>query len=121
MDSKDLQRFIDVNNIQAVILPMDQHTPTVTAAAQALGVNPGQIIKSLVFMIKDEPVLVINNGLARIDRRRLADYLGVGRGRVKFADPGQASEITGYIVGRMRLTAAELLRVTSAEAAAISE
>ena len=63
MNSADLQCFIDTHQIQAVILPMDQHTPTVPEAAKALGVEPWQIIKSLVFMIKDEPVLVINNGL----------------------------------------------------------
>jgi len=101
MNSTDLQRFIDRHHVQATILPMDQHTPTVPDAAKALGVETRQIIKSLVFMIKDEPLLVINNGQARIDRRKLADYLAVGRGRVKFAAPEQALEITGYVVGSM--------------------
>lgn len=155
MNSGDLQRFIDAHDIQAVILPMDQHTPTVPDAARVLGVDSGQIIKSLVFMIKDEPVLVINNGQARVDRRKLAAYLTIGRGQVKFAASDQALAITGYIVGSMppfghrrklrtvvdtavsglgtvfggggdidamlRLTAAELLRVTAAENALISE
>ncbi len=136
-------------------MSMKQHTPTVPEAAKALGVQAWQIIKSLVFLIKDEPVLVINSGEARIDRRKLADYLAVGRGRIKFAAPDQALAITGYVVGSMppfghkqklrtvidlsvrsletvyggggdinammRLTATELLRVTSAESAQISE
>ena len=55
MNSTDLQRFIDRHHVQATILSMDQHTPTVPDAAKALGVETRQIIKSLVFMIKDEP------------------------------------------------------------------
>lgn len=101
MNSKDLQLFIDRHRIQAVIMPMDQHTPTVPDAARALGVEPRQIIKSLVFMIKDEPVLVINNGQTRIDRRKLAEFMGVGRSRVKLAAPDLAAEITGYVIGSM--------------------
>jgi Cys-tRNA(Pro) deacylase len=155
MNSNDLQRFIDRHHVLATILSMDQHTPTVPQAAKALGVDPWQIIKTLVFIIKDDPLLVINNGEARIDRRKLADYLAVGRGKVKFASPDQALKITGFVVGSMppfghkqklrtvidsavgdletifggggdinammRLTAAELLRVTAAEVALISE
>ena len=63
--------------------------------------KPDQIIKSLVFQIHGDPLLVINNGLARVDRKKLAAYLGVGRKKVKFADPDQVLEITGFIVGSM--------------------
>jgi Cys-tRNA(Pro) deacylase len=101
MNSQDLQKFIDEYQIQATILPLEEHTPTVSAAARALNVENDQIIKSLVFHIEGEPLLVINNGLARVDRKKLAAYLGVGRKRVKFAAPDYALEITGYIVGSM--------------------
>ena len=97
----DLQQFIDKNQIEAVILPMDRHTLTVSDAAQALQVTPEQIIKSLLFLVKGEPVLVINNGLAKVDQRKVAGYLGVGRKQVRFASAGQALEITGYVVGSM--------------------
>ncbi len=101
MTSDDLQRFIDAHQIQATILPMDTHTPTVPEAAKALGVETHQIIKSLVFMVRDEPILIINNGQARVDRRKIATYLEVGRNRVKFANAEKALEITGYVVGSM--------------------
>jgi prolyl-tRNA editing enzyme YbaK/EbsC (Cys-tRNA(Pro) deacylase) len=100
-NSQDLQQFIDVHQIQARILPMKEHTPTVSDAARALGVPTEQIIKSLVFLVDELPLLVVNNGLARVDRRKLAAPLGVGRKRVKFADPEKALEITGFVVGSM--------------------
>ena len=97
----DLQQFIDTHRIEATILPLDAHTATVSDAARVLGVLTDQIIKSLVFSINDTPLLVINNGLARVDRRKLAKYLGIGRNKVKFARPDQALEMTGYVVGSM--------------------
>jgi Cys-tRNA(Pro) deacylase len=149
LTSTDLQNFINTHHIQATILPMPQHTPTVPDAARALGVEPEQIIKSLVFVVKGEPLLVINNGLAKVDGRKIATRLGVGKKQVKFARAEQALEITGYVVGSMppfghrqklrtfvdpvitelevifggggdidamlRLSPAELLRVTEAE------
>jgi prolyl-tRNA editing enzyme YbaK/EbsC (Cys-tRNA(Pro) deacylase) len=90
MDSRDLQNFIDENKIQATILPMKAHTLTVEDAVRALEVETSQIIKSLVFHVDGTPLLVINNGLDRVDRRKLSAYLNVGRKRVKFAAPDQA-------------------------------
>jgi len=101
LSSKDLQAFIDTHRLAAVILPMDTHTATVEDAAMALGVNADRVIKSLVFMAGGQPILVINNGLARVDRKKLAAYLGMNRKRVKFARAEKALEVSGYVVGSM--------------------
>ncbi len=99
--SADLQQFIEAHRIEATILPMNGHTPTVSDAARELNVSAGQIIKSLVFMNAEIPLLVINNGLSRVDRKKLASHLGVGRKKVKFASADQALAITGFVVGSM--------------------
>ena len=99
--SADLQQFIEAHCIEATILPMEGHTPTVSDAARELNVSTGQIIKSLVFMNAEIPLLVINNGLSRVDRKKLASHLGVGRKKVKFASADQALAITGFVVGSM--------------------
>jgi len=101
MDRKDLQTFIDDHDIQATIMPLNEHTLTVGDAAKALGVDTRQIIKSLVFHVDGVPLLVINNGLARVDRRKLAAHLGVGRKKVKFASSDKAFALTGFVVGSM--------------------
>jgi Cys-tRNA(Pro) deacylase len=101
MDSSDLQRFIDENEIAATIMSLGRHTLTVGDAARALAVETGQIIKTLVFHVEGEPLLGINNGLARVDRRKLAAYLQASRKRVKFVAPDQVFALTGYIVGSM--------------------
>ena len=101
LTSTDLQQFIDTNGVNATILTMAGHTPTVNDAARELDVGADQVIKSLIFSIKDQPLLVINNGNARVDRKKIAARMGVGRNRVKFADPAKALEISGYVVGSM--------------------
>ena len=101
MTQRDLQHFLDAHSVEATILTLDDHTETVSAAASALGVETDQIIKSLVFTVAETPLLVINNGLARIDRRKVAAALGVGRKQVKFADPDRVLALTGYEVGSM--------------------
>lgn len=99
MNSTDLARYIEQNEIEAEILHLQSGTPTVAAAAAALGVQPEQIIKSVLFLADGRPVLAIANGLTRVHRKQLADALAMSRRRVKMADGQQVEAITGYPIG----------------------
>lgn len=99
LDSSTLSQFVLAQGIQAEILRLTAETPTVAAAAAVMGVAPEQIIKSVLFLADGAPVLVVTNGLARIAWKRLADYLGVSRRRLKTAVADQVLAITGYPVG----------------------
>jgi prolyl-tRNA editing enzyme YbaK/EbsC (Cys-tRNA(Pro) deacylase) len=99
LNSETLSQFITSQNIAAKIVILPGNTPTVAAAAAVLGVMPEQIIKSVLFLADEEPVLVINNGLSRISWKKLADHLGISRRRVKTASAEQVQDITGYTVG----------------------
>ena len=99
MNSIDLVAFIEAQDIEAEIVPLESQTLTVADAAAALGVRPSQIIKTVLFLADGEPVLVIASGLARIGWKRLADYLGVSRRRLKTANANQVAATTGYVVG----------------------
>ena len=95
----DLQNFIDEQGIAAHILHLDVDTPTVADAAVSLNVAPEQIIKSVLFLADGQPVMVIASGLARLDRKALADFLGMSRRRVKIASAEQVLAHTGYVAG----------------------
>jgi prolyl-tRNA editing enzyme YbaK/EbsC (Cys-tRNA(Pro) deacylase) len=95
----ELARFIADHGIAAELVPMTVETPTVPAAAAALGVSPAQIIKSLLFMIRDQPVLVIASGETLVDRGALADRFGTGKKQIKLADPDTVLRLTGYPAG----------------------
>jgi prolyl-tRNA editing enzyme YbaK/EbsC (Cys-tRNA(Pro) deacylase) len=94
-----LARFITENAIAAEIVPMTVETPTVPAAAAALGVSPAQIIKSLLFMVRDQPVLVIASGETMVDRGILAARFDVGKKQIKLADAETVLRLTGYPAG----------------------
>ena len=98
-NSRQLTRFIESHAIAAEILHLMEDTPTVPDAAAAVGVEPEQIIKSVLFFANGDPVLVITNGLARVAWKGLADYLGVSRKKLKLAKAPQVIAVTGYQVG----------------------
>ena len=99
LSSKELNEFLSENQIEAEIIFLEEDTRTVAEAAAVLGAEPDQIIKSILFLADGEPVLVINNGLARVAWKQLADYLGVSRRRLKTAQADVVLDITGYQVG----------------------
>ncbi|NMP22459.1 YbaK/EbsC family protein [Sulfobacillus harzensis] len=73
-------------------------THTAREAADALGVDPGQIAKSVVFRAarSDRPVVVIARGDRRIDEKVLADWL---EEPIERCQPDWVRERTGYSVG----------------------
>jgi len=99
MGIENISEFLFHNSIQGEIVNLDQDAPTVEAAAQALGVFPDAIVKSVVFLADSTPVLVIANGMARIDSRQLADHLGIARKRIKLASAPAVLALTGFTAG----------------------
>jgi prolyl-tRNA editing enzyme YbaK/EbsC (Cys-tRNA(Pro) deacylase) len=101
MNQEHISIFLHENNIPGEVVELGQSVPTVEAAAQALGVSPDSIVKSVVFIADSIPVLVIANGSTRIDAKRLADYLGIAKKRVKLADAPAVLELTGFSAGNV--------------------
>lgn len=104
MNANDLQRFIEEGGIEAEIVILSEATPTVEAAAKAVGVQPAQIAKSVLFVVKEQdgakrPQLVVTNGLSRVDYRALSYTLDVSRKRVRMARASEVQQMTGYDVG----------------------
>lgn len=97
----DLQTYLARHALPGEILQLAAHTPTVETAAAALGCQPEQIIKSILFMVAAIPVLAVTGGTRRVDPRALAHHAGVGRKQVKLADGATVLAVAGYPVGAM--------------------
>lgn len=95
----DLQAYMDERGIAAALIANVGETPTVVAAAAALGVNTEEILKTLIFYCRGEPYAVITHGTAPVPDRALADHFGVGKRQIKLARPRQVLALTGYPVG----------------------
>lgn len=72
-------------------------TRTADDAARAIGCDVAQIVKSLVFMADDAPVLALTSGANRVDTDRLAALCGASE--VRRATPEEARTATGFAVG----------------------
>jgi len=72
-------------------------TRTAQDAAAAVGVDVGQIVKSLVFRVDGRPVLALVSGDNRVDETRLAE--AVGGGEVVRADADLVRAATGFPIG----------------------
>lgn len=92
---------MQAHGVSGEILRLNVPTPTVDAAAQAVNAKPDQIIKSILFLVDQQPVLAIACGTSNIDRGAIADTFGVGKKRVKLANSEMVLEISGYEVGAM--------------------
>src|SRR5262245_34562560 len=74
--------------IEVVVLP--DSARTAPEAAQAIGVEVGQIVKSLVFTRDGEPVLVLCAGDRRVDAKRL---------NLSRANADEVRAVTGFSIG----------------------
>jgi Cys-tRNA(Pro) deacylase len=72
-------------------------TRTAEDAAAAIGVDVGQIVKSLVFFVDDRPMLCLVSGLNRLDTQRLAVVAGASEVRRASAD--EVERATGFAIG----------------------
>jgi prolyl-tRNA editing enzyme YbaK/EbsC (Cys-tRNA(Pro) deacylase) len=79
------------------LLTLDDSTATVAQAAAALGVEQGQIAKSIVFVMDGEPVMVVASGRHRIDNDKVCDALDCAEGRMASSDEVRAA--TGFPIG----------------------
>jgi len=78
-----------------IIIP-GHSSATVAEAAEALGCEPAMIAKTLSFLQDSGPVLILADGLARIDNRKYKDRFGC---KARMIPAGQVGELVGHEIG----------------------
>lgn len=100
-----IQRVLDAALRKGVTLEVTQFTEsthTAAEAANAVGAELGQIVKSLVFVVPSadgttEPLLCLVAGPNRVDLARLAAV--AGESDVRRATAREAHDLTGFSIG----------------------
>src|SRR3954469_18844679 len=82
--------------VQIEVAELADSTRTATEAANAVGTTVSRIVKSLVFLADDSPVLVLASGSNRVDTARLAALVGKPITR---ADADRVRHETGFSIG----------------------
>lgn len=91
-----VQAALQERGVRAHILEFPQGTRTAQEAADAIGTEVGQIVKSLVFVAGDEPVLILVSGAHLADTKKLGRVFGT---KVKRADADTVRQATGFAIG----------------------
>jgi prolyl-tRNA editing enzyme YbaK/EbsC (Cys-tRNA(Pro) deacylase) len=84
------------HGIEPAITEFDESTRTAEEAARAVGTEVACIVKSLVFLADDRPLLVLVSGGNRVSPMRLGAALGATIAR---ADAATVREATGFAIG----------------------
>jgi len=91
------RRSAQERGLQIEVREFPAGTRTAQDAATAIGCDVAQIVKSLVFMAGDEPVLALTSGRNRVDEDKLA--AAIGGVKVRKADADEVRAATGYAIG----------------------
>lgn len=82
--------------VEVEVARFPEGTRTAKDAAAAIGCDLAQIVKSLVFMAGERPVLALTSGVNRVDTERLAEEVG---SPCRQATADEARAATGYAIG----------------------
>ncbi len=85
-----LAQRLEQRGLQIDVRTLSDSARTAALAASALDVEVGQIVKSLVFLRNDDPVLVLCAGDRRVDAERL---------RLSPASADRVRAVTGFSIG----------------------
>ena len=77
-------------------IELEESSATVQLAAEALGVEPGMIAKTMSFLQGEQPVLILTEGTARIDNRKYKDTFHIKAKMIPFEE---VEEIIGHAPG----------------------
>lgn len=96
MSLQSVRDFFETRQLDLPIIELDVSTATVALAAQAHGVEPGRIAKTLAFRLGDgRVILLVTSGDRRIDNQKFK--LAFGKGKMLAVE--EVAELTGHPVG----------------------
>ena len=93
-----VQDAIHAAGLECAVIELLDSTRTAQEAADAVGCQVGQIVKSLIFRGKQsgKAIFVAASGVNRVNEKRLKEYVGEG---IERATPEFVRESTGFAIG----------------------
>jgi prolyl-tRNA editing enzyme YbaK/EbsC (Cys-tRNA(Pro) deacylase) len=96
MSLESVRAFFAEKAPDITVIESTQSSATVTLAAQAYGVAPARIAKTLALRIGERVVLIVASGTSRMDNKKVKALFG---GKPKMLGLEEVAEITGHEVG----------------------
>lgn len=96
MSLESVRAFFAEKAPDLAIIELETSTATVAMAAEAHGVEPARIAKTLSLRVGDRTMLVVARGDARLDNRKIKSTFG---GKARMLDAEEVVALTGHPVG----------------------
>jgi prolyl-tRNA editing enzyme YbaK/EbsC (Cys-tRNA(Pro) deacylase) len=96
MSLESVRRQFEEENLALKIIELETSSATVELAAKALDVEPGRIAKTMAFRLKEQNILILAKGDARIDNHKYKEYF---KEKAKMIGADEVFEVTGHPVG----------------------
>lgn len=96
MSLESVRAFFSQNAPDIDVIVTEASSATVALAAQAHGVEPAQIAKTICLRVGEQTMLIVAAGTARLDNRKFKDRFG---GKARMLDAEQVVEATSHPVG----------------------
>lgn len=93
----DVKAFFEARGLAKEIRSFEESTHNSELAAQTLGVQVGQIAKTILLIVDDSAVIVVISGDRRVDFKKVKALRG-GR-KVRLGGPEDVAARTGFKVG----------------------
>jgi prolyl-tRNA editing enzyme YbaK/EbsC (Cys-tRNA(Pro) deacylase) len=90
------REYLAKHNLDGRIKEYEQSSATVELAAEAEGVIPARICKTISFKSEDGAILICTAGDTKIDNRKFKDFFGF---KAKMLSPEQVIEYTNHEIG----------------------
>ena len=89
MSLEKAERYLEHKGMLDRVIRLKETTATVAEAAEALGVEPGMIAKTMSFLQDGQAVLILTEGTARIDNRKYKDAFHMKAKMIPFEEVEQ--------------------------------
>jgi prolyl-tRNA editing enzyme YbaK/EbsC (Cys-tRNA(Pro) deacylase) len=86
MSLEKAENYLESKGFLDHVIVLEESTATVALAAEALGVEPGMIAKTMSFLQGDQAILVLTEGTARVDNRKYKDTFHVKAKMIPFEE-----------------------------------
>jgi prolyl-tRNA editing enzyme YbaK/EbsC (Cys-tRNA(Pro) deacylase) len=96
MGFAEVKAYFAEKGMEDRILTFDVSSATVELAAAAIGCEPGKIAKSLTFMTKEGPIMIVAAGYVKIDNPKFKAQFGE---KAKMLPPEETLALIGHPVG----------------------
>jgi prolyl-tRNA editing enzyme YbaK/EbsC (Cys-tRNA(Pro) deacylase) len=96
MSLESVRAFFEANAPDIDVIVTEASSATVTLAAEAHGVEPAQIAKTICLRAGEGTLLLVTSGTARLSNRKFKDRFG---GKPRMLDAEQVLGLTSHPVG----------------------